>query len=106
MEAKIVEYVENNQIQHRPHRNRSRDSISQYTVYVASTRKSCRAGKVMHNLNNIGRICLSGYFFCHYYTIKSRIKVESTLAGMTTLIMTLDLTWIIFMRGSNNVKTY
>jgi len=25
---------------------------------------------------------------------------------MTTLIMTLDLTWIIFMRGSNNVKTY
>jgi len=39
-----VVYVEKNQIQYRPHRNRSRDSLSQYTVYVASTRKSCRAG--------------------------------------------------------------
>ena len=42
-EANIVAYVGKDQIQYRPHRNRSRDSLSQYTVYVASTRKSCRA---------------------------------------------------------------
>ena len=35
--------MEKNQIQYRPHRNRSRDSLSQYTVYAAE-RKSCRAG--------------------------------------------------------------
>jgi hypothetical protein len=35
--------VEKNQIQYHPDRNHSRDSISQYTVYAASTRKSCRA---------------------------------------------------------------
>jgi len=44
IEANILAYVERNQIQYSPHRNRSRDSLSQYTVYVASTRKSCRAG--------------------------------------------------------------
>ena len=43
IEANIVAYVEKNQIQYRPHRNRGRDSLSQFTVYVASTRKSCRA---------------------------------------------------------------
>jgi hypothetical protein len=43
IEANIVAYVEKNQIQYHPHRNRSRDSLSQYTVYVATTRKSCRA---------------------------------------------------------------
>jgi hypothetical protein len=31
-----------NQIQYRLHRNRSRDSLSQYTVYFAYARKSCR----------------------------------------------------------------
>ena len=43
IEANIVAYVEKNQIQYRPHRNPSQDSLSQYTVYVASTRKSCLA---------------------------------------------------------------
>jgi hypothetical protein len=43
IEANIVVYVEKNQIQYRPHRNRSRNSLSQYTVYGATTRKSCRA---------------------------------------------------------------
>ena len=43
IEANIVAYVGKDQIQYRPHRNRSRDSLSKYTVYVATTRKSCRA---------------------------------------------------------------
>ena len=43
IEANIVAYVEKNQIQYRPHRNRSRDSLSQYAVCVAYARKSCWA---------------------------------------------------------------
>ena len=42
IEANIVAYVGKNQIQYRPHRNRSRDSLSQYTVSVAYARKSRR----------------------------------------------------------------
>ena len=35
--------MKKNRIQYRPHRNRGRDSLSQFTVYVPTTRKSCRA---------------------------------------------------------------
>jgi len=42
-ESNIVAYVGKNQIQYRPHRHRSRDSLSQYTVCVAYARKSCWA---------------------------------------------------------------
>jgi hypothetical protein len=106
IEANIVVYVEKNQIQYRPHRNRGRDSLSQFTVYVASTRKSCRAwaSNAYPLVTSAGSDYLSS-LFCHCYTTKSKFYMRYDMPFISVTIIILSVCCLIVIKKTGFYKS-